>query len=289
MAEIRKIRSEHPVRPERIPVGNHIEMPQKRKLGGGEQEVPAADGSGGESAVHDEGKLPQHVRLLQAALLDERVKDLKEALEDARRTVDDLRRVRSELMMDRHNLRVDMKELKRRHNARLSNQKMHFEKEKDELIAVHTEQTEEQKIELKRAKDDMQEYKTELMRMRGRIGRIGDYDLEQISCLEQELLDALVRVQKVKLLRRAEEEVVKSLDSCKCSIGHKLMRDPVVAADGHTYEREEIVQWLATSDKSPKTGLQLLNKTLTPNYAIKGTIDEAVEMKLQELQEKEKK
>ena len=94
--------------------------------------------------------------------------------------LDDLRRVRSELMMDRNNLRVDIKELKRRHIMRLSNQKMHFEKEKDELIAVHTEQTEEQKIELKRAKDDMLEYKTELMRMRGRIGRIGDYDLEQI-------------------------------------------------------------------------------------------------------------
>ncbi len=161
--------------------------------------------------------------------------------------------------------------------------------ENEKLIGVYEKKTEEQNTLLKDAKDDMLQYKTELMRMRGR--RISDYDLEQLSILEQDLLDVMDRVQKVKLLRKAEEEVVKSLDSCKCSIGHKLMRDPVVAADGHTYESAEIVQWLATSDKSPKTGLPLLNKTLTPNYAMKATINEAVEMKLKEikLQESEKK
>lgn len=43
------------------------------------------------------------------------------------------------------------------------------------------------------------------------------------------------------------------------------MTDPVVAADGCTYERCHIVQWLETSDVSPTTGDRLAHKHLSPN------------------------
>ena len=50
--------------------------------------------------------------------------------------------------------------------------------------------------------------------------------------------------------------------------------DPVVAADGHTYERIAIARWLKTSDKSPMTGSILLHKELVSNYGLVSSIQE---------------
>jgi hypothetical protein len=44
------------------------------------------------------------------------------------------------------------------------------------------------------------------------------------------------------------------------------MVDPVVAADGFTYERDAIVQWLKGRDTSPRTGQPLDHKILIPNH-----------------------
>ncbi|GKY95070.1 hypothetical protein MPSEU_000471200 [Mayamaea pseudoterrestris] len=60
-----------------------------------------------------------------------------------------------------------------------------------------------------------------------------------------------------------------------CPITQQPMRDPVVAADGHTYERTAIVRWLKTSDKSPLTGSLLPHKNLVPNYMLLSSIQES--------------
>ena len=55
----------------------------------------------------------------------------------------------------------------------------------------------------------------------------------------------------------------------------ELLRDPVVAADGFTYERDSIEQWLAKGhDRSPKTGVQLHSKLLFPNHDLRARIHE---------------
>lgn len=41
-------------------------------------------------------------------------------------------------------------------------------------------------------------------------------------------------------------------DEFSCPITRELMRDPVIAADGHTYDREAIEMWLRNHDTSPK-------------------------------------
>ena len=61
-----------------------------------------------------------------------------------------------------------------------------------------------------------------------------------------------------------------------CPIGYEVMVDPVVCADGHTYERSNIERWLKQSDRSPKTNLTLRNTELFPNLALKEAIEEAV-------------
>jgi hypothetical protein len=52
------------------------------------------------------------------------------------------------------------------------------------------------------------------------------------------------------------------------------MRDPVIATDGHTYEREAIENWLALNRTSPVTRALITSQTLTPNIALRNTIEE---------------
>ena len=54
-----------------------------------------------------------------------------------------------------------------------------------------------------------------------------------------------------------------------CPITQVIMSDPVTAADGFTYERAAITDWLEQSDMSPITGAVLANKTLAPNTTAK--------------------
>ena len=44
----------------------------------------------------------------------------------------------------------------------------------------------------------------------------------------------------LRLRRKAEQQVLAQSNSCMCPISLALMREPVVAADGHTYERVEM-------------------------------------------------
>jgi hypothetical protein len=60
-----------------------------------------------------------------------------------------------------------------------------------------------------------------------------------------------------------------------CPITGEPMINPVVAADGHTYERSAIARWLQTSDKSPLTGAVLAHKDLVPNYMLLSSLQEA--------------
>lgn len=48
-----------------------------------------------------------------------------------------------------------------------------------------------------------------------------------------------------------------------------VLRDPVILADGHTYERTAVEQWLQLQDTSPVTGAALPHKRLLPNVLIK--------------------
>ena len=61
-----------------------------------------------------------------------------------------------------------------------------------------------------------------------------------------------------------------------CPITQELMVDPVIAADGNSYERKEITRWLASYDTSPKTNLPLETKALFPNLALKQQIERLV-------------
>ena len=62
-------------------------------------------------------------------------------------------------------------------------------------------------------------------------------------------------------------------DALTCSISLDIMQDPVMACDGHTYERAAIEAWLSASPTSPKTGEVLESTTLIPNHSVRQLID----------------
>jgi len=58
-------------------------------------------------------------------------------------------------------------------------------------------------------------------------------------------------------------------DEYKCPIGHNIMRDPVIAADGHIYDRSNIYNWFVQSNstRSPMTNVVMDTNTVFPvNY-----------------------
>jgi len=63
-------------------------------------------------------------------------------------------------------------------------------------------------------------------------------------------------------------------DALVCPISMELMRDPVMAMDGHTYERRNIERWLADHQTSPKTNEPLPSLTLVPNHAVKSMVQD---------------
>ena len=54
-----------------------------------------------------------------------------------------------------------------------------------------------------------------------------------------------------------------------CPITHDLMRDPVLAADGHAYERVAIEDWFSRQLTSPITGERLDSAMLMPCVPLK--------------------
>ena len=56
-----------------------------------------------------------------------------------------------------------------------------------------------------------------------------------------------------------------------CPITNEVMEDPVVAADGHSYEREAIETWFRGHNTSPMTN-QVIPLTLLPNVTLRKLI-----------------
>ena len=68
---------------------------------------------------------------------------------------------------------------------------------------------------------------------------------------------------------------VETPDEYLCPITHELMRDPVIASDGYSYERSAMEEWLRSGEEavSPMTNAPLLSPTLTPNRSLKLLIE----------------
>ena len=61
-----------------------------------------------------------------------------------------------------------------------------------------------------------------------------------------------------------------------CGLPYPRIAAPYIAlqADGFTYERSAIEQWLENHSTSPKTGIELESKQLVPNYSLRSLIQD---------------
>jgi hypothetical protein len=60
-----------------------------------------------------------------------------------------------------------------------------------------------------------------------------------------------------------------------CPITREIMEDPVMAADGHTYEHRAIAAWFALGRRtSPSTGANIGSNNLIPNVGIRKAIED---------------
>jgi hypothetical protein len=120
---------------------------------------------------------------------------------------------------------------------------------------------------------------TDASRVDRELARLRGTGIEGQAQAEGELQEEQQRVSDA-MLRHKDEQILAQSNSCMCPISHALMRDPVVAADGHTYKRIEIQEWIRLKEdsvKSPMTNASLEHTMLPPNHALKANIDEAVE------------
>ena len=78
----------------------------------------------------------------------------------------------------------------------------------------------------------------------------------------------------VLLNRRKADASAQNIEaSMLCPISFEVMEDPVICADGFSYERSAITHWLETSTVSPMTGADLANTNLTTNHTLRGLIE----------------
>ncbi|XP_050196340.1 WD repeat, SAM and U-box domain-containing protein 1 isoform X2 [Myiozetetes cayanensis] len=81
-----------------------------------------------------------------------------------------------------------------------------------------------------------------------------------------------------KILQKIEELRMTTIsvsvpDEFLCPITRELMKDPVIAADGYSYEREAVEHWISNKRRSsPMTNLPLHSLMLTPNRTLKMAI-----------------
>lgn len=107
-------------------------------------------------------------------------------------------------------------------------------------------------------------------------------DGTELLGLTKETLASELHIESVglrsKLLRKVEELKSESVcsgipDEFLCPITRELMREPVIAADGYSYEREAIESWINNKNRSsPMTNLPLVTTLLTPNHTLKMAI-----------------
>lgn len=98
--------------------------------------------------------------------------------------------------------------------------------------------------------------------------------LERLCFARDAARDAIDSEMSVRALT---ETVLRDHPHFACPLSRVLMRDPVVAADGHSYERREIERHFASGSRvSPVEGDALSGTGLIPNRNLKNEIERAM-------------
>ncbi|KFV76734.1 WD repeat, SAM and U-box domain-containing protein 1, partial [Struthio camelus australis] len=122
------------------------------------------------------------------------------------------------------------------------------------------------------------------------IFQMNNIDGKELLDLTKESLMNELKIESLglrsKVLRKIEELRMKMEkpvsvaipDEFLCPITRELMKEPVIAADGYSYEKAAMENWLTTKRRSsPMTNLPLPSLLLTPNRTLKMAISRWLE------------
>ncbi|XP_025893929.1 WD repeat, SAM and U-box domain-containing protein 1 [Nothoprocta perdicaria] len=121
------------------------------------------------------------------------------------------------------------------------------------------------------------------------IFKMNNIDGKELLNLTKESLMNELKIESLglrsKVLRKIEELRMKMEsapvaipDEFLCPITRELMKEPVIAADGYSYEKEALENWLSSKRRSsPMTNLPLPSVLLTPNRSLKTAISRWLE------------
>ncbi|XP_053140910.1 WD repeat, SAM and U-box domain-containing protein 1 [Hemicordylus capensis] len=121
------------------------------------------------------------------------------------------------------------------------------------------------------------------------IFRKNNIDGGELLSLTKESLAGDLKIESLglrsKVLRNIEKLTTEMKSGCVgipdeflCPITRELMKEPVIAADGYSYEREAMENWIIKKRRSsPMTNLPLQRLILTPNRTLKMAINRWLE------------
>lgn len=92
--------------------------------------------------------------------------------------------------------------------------------------------------------------------------------MEAIESAVADAKDAMVKSNRMKGMKIRDEFM--------CPITYELMREPVVASDGHTYEKSAIEKWLKSHQISPRNG-EPISATTISNINLKKLIQDMID------------
>ncbi|XP_021253304.1 WD repeat, SAM and U-box domain-containing protein 1 isoform X3 [Numida meleagris] len=117
--------------------------------------------------------------------------------------------------------------------------------------------------------------------------KANNIDGKELLNLTRESLTNELKIESLglrsKILQKIEELRMKTVsvavpDEFLCPITRELMKDPVIAADGYSYEKEAMENWISNERRSsPMTNLPLHSLVLTPNRTLKMAISRWLE------------
>ncbi|XP_044159471.1 WD repeat, SAM and U-box domain-containing protein 1 [Bufo gargarizans] len=100
------------------------------------------------------------------------------------------------------------------------------------------------------------------------LGLTKDILLQDLKIESLGLRNKILR--KIEDLKSKMKEAPSNIpEEFLCPITCEIMKDPVIASDGYSYERKAIESWIGTKRTSPMTNLPLENLLLTPNRTLK--------------------
>jgi hypothetical protein len=151
-----------------------------------------------------------------------------------------------------------------------------FKKELAELKAANSQHPAIKRLEQEQAKaEEQQRLAAEEKQRQEQIAerlRLAEMKELEDKKLREESEFSFRRPFKLNTAKEVKISAGPIPDNFRCPITHEIMLDPVMAMDGHAYEREAILQALEKSMLSPMTGQPMDSKVVIPNHSMRSMI-----------------